>query len=128
MAFKIDRLDHLVLTVQDIDATCEFYTRAMGMEVVTFAGDRKALTFGCQKINLHQVGNELDPHASHPQSGSGDICLITTTPIDDVIQHLNNQGVGIVEGPVMRTGAVGDIRSVYIMDPDHNLIEISNYM
>jgi catechol 2,3-dioxygenase-like lactoylglutathione lyase family enzyme len=127
MAFIIDRLDHLVLTVADIAATIAFYTSALGMELVTF-GNRKALRFGEQKINLHQAGKEFEPKAAHPTPGSGDLCFITQTPIEDVISHLKALDHPIEEGPVERTGAVGTIRSIYLRDPDFNLIEISNYL
>ncbi len=123
----IDRLDHMVLTVADIDATCDFYGRVLGMEEVVFAGGRVALGFGKQKINLHPAGNEYDPRAKHPVPGSGDLCLITETPLDDVIAHLEAEGVEIIEGPVAKTGATGSITSVYFRDPDENLIEVSNY-
>src|SRR5262249_29943574 len=124
---KIGRLDHLVLTVRDIDATCEFYSRALGMEVVTFAGGRKALTFGAQKFNLHQSGREFEPKAAHPTPGAIDVCLIAAVPLSEVIAHLAGCGVAIIEGPVARTGAQGPIRSVYFRDPDMNLIEVSTY-
>ena len=123
---KIDRLDHLVLTVRDIDASITFY-RALGMEPVTFRGGRRALEFGSSKINLHQAGHEFEPKAAHPTPGSADLCFITTTPLPDVISHLEQAGVAIVEGPIDRTGATGLIVSVYVRDPDANLIEISNY-
>ena len=125
MEFVIDHLDHLVLTVADIDATIAFYTAALGMEVVTF-GKRKALRFGEQKINLHQAGKEFEPKAAHPTPGSGDLCFITKTPIEDVVSHLKALHHSIEVGPVERDGAVGAIRSVYLRDPDFNLIEISN--
>ena len=124
----IDRLDHLVLTVADIDRTCAFYAETLGFEVVTFKGDRKALAFGRQKINMHQAGHEFEPKALRPTPGSGDLCLIATTPLDEVMAHLTAHHVTIEEGPVERTGATGPIRSVYIRDPDSNLIEISNYL
>lgn len=127
MGFVIDRLDHLVLTVASIDATVAFYTSALGMEVVTFE-NRKALRFGEQKINLHQVGKEFEPKAEHPTPGSGDLCFITKTPLEEVVAHLNASNCAIELGPVGRTGAVGDMRSIYIRDPDLNLIEISNYL
>ncbi len=127
MAFRIDHLDHLVLTVADIDATIDFYTTALGMEVVTFAG-RKALRFGRQKINLHQRGREFEPKAAHPTPGSGDLCFIAKEPLEDVIAHLARLSIPIEEGPVERTGAVGKLLSVYLRDPDNNLIEISNYV
>ena len=123
----IDRLDHLVLTVRDPEATCAFYARVLGMEVVTFGGGRKALRFGQQKINLHRAGHEFEPKAALPTPGSADLCLIADVALDDVIAHLAACGVTIVDGPVMRTGATGPIRSVYFRDPDGNLIEVSNY-
>jgi catechol 2,3-dioxygenase-like lactoylglutathione lyase family enzyme len=126
MGFAIDHLDHLVLTVADIDATIAFYTSALGMELIVF-GARKALRFGTQKINLHQAGREFEPKAKHPTPGSGDFCLITKTPLEEVISHLNAVGVVIELGPVVRDGAMGEIRSIYLRDPDANLIEISNY-
>lgn len=124
---RIDRLDHLVLTVADIDATCEFYHRALAMEVVTFGPGRKALAFGRQKINLHRQGHEFEPKADRPTPGSADLCFITETPLDDVLAHLSAAGVAVIEGPVDRTGATGQIRSVYFRDLDANLIEVSNY-
>lgn len=124
----IDRLDHLVLTVADIDATCEFYTKVMGFSVATFGGGRKALTFGRQKINLHQQGHEYEPKAQVPTRGSGDLCFIAATSLEAVMTHLAHENVHIEEGPVDRTGATGAIRSVYIRDPDGNLIEIANYL
>ncbi len=123
----IDRLDHMVLTVADIDATCAFYGRVLGMEKVVFAGGRTALAFGRHKINLHPAGNEYVPHAAHPAPGSGDLCLITETPIERVIAHLEACGVAVEEGPVPKTGATGPITSVYFRDPDGNLIEVANY-
>ncbi|HPX61651.1 MAG TPA: VOC family protein [Deltaproteobacteria bacterium] len=124
----ISSLDHLVLTVKDIDATSiAFYTKVMGMTVETFAAGRKALIFGQQKINLHEANNPLKPHAKHPSPGSADLCFITETPLDEVINHLNNLNIHIEEGPVPRTGALGPITSAYVRDPDANLIEISNY-
>ncbi|MEK9725635.1 MAG: VOC family protein [Rhodospirillaceae bacterium] len=119
-------LDHMVLTVADIDATCDFYGRVLGMERVTFAGGRTALAFGNQKINLHPAGNEYDPKAVTPMPGSGDLCFIAATPLDDVIAHLKAEGVEIIEGPAEKSGATGPIFSVYFRDPDGNLIEVSN--
>ena len=124
---KIDRIDHLVLTVKDIAATCDFYSRVLGMEVVTFGAGRKALAFGAQKLNLHQAGRELEPKADRPTPGSADLCLITAAPLAEVIAHLQRCGVPIREGPVARTGATGPIQSVYFRDPDQNLIEVSVY-
>ena len=125
---KINRLDHLVLTVKDIDATCAFYQDILGMEIETFQQNRKALKFGIQKINLHQQGHEIDPKAIYPTPGSGDLCFIADTPIAEVIETLENRDVSIETGPVERTGATGKILSVYIRDPDQNLVEISNYI
>jgi catechol 2,3-dioxygenase-like lactoylglutathione lyase family enzyme len=123
----IDRIDHVVMTVRDIEAACDFYSRVLGMRVVTFAGNRKALAFGRQKINVHEAGHEFEPKAAHPTPGSLDVCLVTTTPLAAVIEHLERSGVTLVEGPVPKTGATGPIRSVYFRDPDLNLIEVSNY-
>ena len=125
---KIDRIDHLVLTVADVAQTCEFYQRVLGMETVIFGAGRKALTFGQQKINLHQAGKEFEPKAVKPTPGSGDLCFIASTPLPEVIQHLKGEGIDIVEGPVARTGATGPMQSVYFRDPDGNLIEVSNYI
>jgi catechol 2,3-dioxygenase-like lactoylglutathione lyase family enzyme len=123
---QIERLDHLVITVADIEATCAFYARVMGMQVVTFGTGRKALAFGQQKINLHQHGKEFEPKAITPMPGSADLCFITSTAISDVIQHLAREQVEIILGPVERTGAMDRLESVYFRDPDGNLIEISN--
>jgi len=125
---KIERLDHLVLTVCSIKETCEFYSKVLGMDVETFGENRKALKFGTQKINLHQVGKEFEPKAAKPTSGSGDICLISATPIETVALHLSALAVEIEGGPVQRTGATGPIISLYFRDPDQNLIEVSNYL
>lgn len=124
---KINGLDHLVLTVKSIASTCEFYTRVLGMKVATFGDGRKALLFGSQKINLHEQGKEFEPKAEQPTAGSADLCFITDTPMQEIIQHLNYCGIEIIAGPVKRTGAIGEIVSVYIRDIDLNLIEISNY-
>jgi catechol 2,3-dioxygenase-like lactoylglutathione lyase family enzyme len=124
---KVDRIDHFVLTVHDINATCDFYSRILGMEVVTFSNDRKALQFGQQKINLHQSGQEFEPKALKPTSGSADFCLITDIPLKQVINFIRLSGYEITDAPVKRTGAIGCIESIYLRDPDGNLIEISNY-
>jgi len=124
---NIEAIDHIVLTVKDIDATCAFYTKVLGMRVTTFGGGRKALSFGAQKINLHQYGQEFEPKAKKPTPGSADLCFITAVPILEIIKHLSVSGVHILEGPVQRTGAMGAIKSVYFRDPDGNLIEMSNY-
>jgi catechol 2,3-dioxygenase-like lactoylglutathione lyase family enzyme len=123
----IDRLDHLVLTVADVDRTCRFYQEILGCEPMTFADDRRALIFGRQKINLHRLGKEFEPRALRPTAGSGDLCFIATTPLETVIQELRDKNIAIEVGPVARTGALGPMRSIYIRDPDQNLVEISNY-
>ncbi|WP_163390453.1 VOC family protein [Enterovibrio norvegicus] len=130
---KVSHLDHLVLTVTDINASADFYHRVLGMNIVTFGGGRTALSFGhqnvgYQKINLHQKGAEFLPHARHVQSGSADLCFILSTPLSEAAQHLRREGVAIEEGPVLRTGAQGAIESLYFRDLDGNLIEISNYV
>lgn len=124
---KIERIDHLVLTVRSIVHTCDFYSSVLGMEVTSFGNGRKALQFGSQKLNLHEYGKEFEPKASTPLPGSIDLCFITPVPLDEVIVHLEKLQVAIEEGPVHRTGALGPIVSVYIRDPDGNLIEVSNY-
>jgi catechol 2,3-dioxygenase-like lactoylglutathione lyase family enzyme len=125
---RIDRLDHLVLTVADIDATVAFYTRVLGMEAVTFGAGRTALAFGRSKINLHRAGHEFEPKALRPTPGSADLCLIAAGPLDQVIEDLAAHGIPVEEGPVERTGATGPILSVYFRDPDQNLIEVSTYL
>ncbi|XP_030161226.1 glyoxalase domain-containing protein 5 isoform X1 [Leopardus geoffroyi] len=124
----IHRLDHIVMTVKSIKDTTMFYSKILGMEVTTFKGDRKALCFGDQKFNLHEVGKEFEPKAAHPVPGSLDICLITEVPLEEMVQHLKVCDVPIEEGPVPRTGAKGPIMSIYFRDPDRNLIEVSNYI
>ena len=125
---RIDGLDHLVLTVADIGISCDFYTRVLGMQVVTFGAGRKALAFGVQKINLHQAGREFEPKADRPTPGSADLCFLTSVPLSTVQVHLASCGVAIVDGPVQRTGAQGPIMSLYIRDPDQNLIELANLL
>lgn len=122
----ISRLDHLVLTVRDIETTIEFYTRVMGMEAIEFGKGRKALRFGSQKINLHKANEEFMPHAAHPLPGSADLCFISDTPVTNIQEELKTRQVEIVDGPVTRTGANGQLLSLYIRDPDGNLVEISN--
>ncbi len=122
----ISHLDHLVLTVRDIETTCKFYTKVLGMKVSTFADNRKALKFGQQKINLHQAGQEFEPKSKTPAPGSADLCFISEQPIEKIITHLQSCNVPIETGPVERTGATQMILSVYIRDPDGNLIEIAN--
>lgn len=124
---KIERIDHFVLTVRDVDATCEFYTRVLGMKVIEFGKGRRALRFGPHKINLHQENGSPRLRAENPSVGGGDFCLITKVPIDDVVKHLQAENVEIIDGPDTRDGALGPITSVYFRDPDDNLVEISNY-
>jgi catechol 2,3-dioxygenase-like lactoylglutathione lyase family enzyme len=118
-------LDHLVLTVNDIDATCAFYGKVLGMQIVTFGDNRKALHFGNRKINLHETGKEFEPKAAHPAAGAMDICLLADGDIEQIMAHLRTHSVEIVQGPVRRTGATGPILSVYVRDPDKNLLEIA---
>jgi len=127
MAIVIDRIDHIVLTVFDIDRTIDFYSRVLGMEPVTFAGGRRALSFGRQKLNLHQAGREFEPKALRPGPGAIDLCFIAATPLEQVIASLKDANVAIIQGPVAKTGALGPMQSVYFRDPDGNLVEVSNY-
>ena len=124
---KISSIDHFVLTVRSIPDTCAFYERVLGMKAVEFGGGRWALAFGRQKINLHQAGREFEPRAQVPTPGGGDFCLIADEPMEDVMRGLEEAGVPIEEGPVPKSGAVGPLTSVYIRDPDGNLVEISEY-
>lgn len=126
MQMKTLSLDHIVLTVRDIDASVQFYTKVMGMELTVFGNNRKALSFGSQKINLHQFTKEFEPKAEIPTPGSADLCFLTSTPVNEVISELQRMNVEILEGPIQRTGATGPILSVYFRDPDRNLIEVSN--
>ena len=124
----IDALDHLVLTVADIDVTCAFYERVLGFGVISFGEGRKALTFGTQKVNLHQKGREFEPKADKPMPGSGDLCFLTRQPIADLKEELESLKVTVIKGPVERTGATGPILSIYFRDPDGNLIEVANLL
>lgn len=124
---KINRLDHLVLTVKDIDKTADFYTKVLGMEKEIFKGTRVALKFGNQKINLHQLGNEFEPKAFNVKNGSADLCFIIDTPLIEAKNYIESLNIVIEEGIVSRTGANGEIDSIYLRDPDLNLIELSNY-
>ena len=128
------RIDHLVLTCRNVKATLRFYTEVLGMREVTFGNGRKALAFGRQKLNLHPVGQSaggangsVAAIAAQPTPGSIDLCLIVAEPVDAVRAHLAACGVPIEEGPVMRTGALGPIESIYVRDPDGNLIELARY-
>jgi catechol 2,3-dioxygenase-like lactoylglutathione lyase family enzyme len=125
VATVIDHLDHLVLTTIDAPACIDFYTRVLGMRLETFAGERQALRFGNQKINIHRRGHEYEPRAHLPVPGALDQCFIADRPLDQVIERLRREGVAIIEGPVLRTSATHKLRSVYLRDPDLNLIEIS---
>ena len=127
MKISITSIDHLVLTVRDINRTCEFYSKFLGMELVTFANNRKALSFGSQKINLHEYGSEISPHAIVVKPGTIDICLISETPVAEIADFLKENGVAVIQGPVKRAGAKGPIKSIYFRDPDGNLLEIANY-
>ena len=124
---KINRLDHLVLTVKDIDKTVDFYTKVLGIEKEIFKGTRVALKFGNQKINLHQLGNEFEPKAFNVKDGSADLCFIIDTPLIEAKNYIESLNIVIEEGIVSRTGVNGEIDSIYLRDPDLNLIELSNY-
>ncbi|MGC8101853.1 VOC family protein [Metapseudomonas otitidis] len=124
----LERIDHLVLTVADIPRTVDFYQRVLGMRHEVFGEGRSALAFGQQKLNLHQAGREFEPKAAHPLPGAIDLCLVTTWPLGRLLAHLVAEGVAVEEGPVRRTGALGPIESVYVRDPDGNLIEIGRYL
>jgi catechol 2,3-dioxygenase-like lactoylglutathione lyase family enzyme len=121
----IDHLDHIVLTTARTEQCIDFYTRVLGMKFERFGEDRMALKFGGQKINLHEKGREFSPRATLAAPGTLDVCFIAAVPLKDVIARLASAGVQIVEGPVAKTGAVGPLRSVYVRDPDGNLVEIS---
>ncbi|MGD8349877.1 MAG: VOC family protein [Gammaproteobacteria bacterium] len=125
---QVKRIDHLVLTVADIEQSVEFYSRVMGMQRIEFGEGRIALGFGVQKINLHQRGREFSPRAGQAQAGSADLCFVIEEPVEHALEELRDHGVEVVEGPVPRTGAQGEIVSVYFRDPDENLIEVCNYV
>ena len=126
---RVRALDHLVLTIRDLQATLTFYSDVLGMQAEEFhpadGSTRYALKFGQQKLNLHVAGQEFDPKAQHPTPGSADLCFLTDVPLDIWTAHLSQHNVPIEEGPVTRTGATGPIQSLYVRDPDRNLIEIS---
>jgi catechol 2,3-dioxygenase-like lactoylglutathione lyase family enzyme len=122
----VDTIDHVVLTVRDIPTSVAFYTQVLGMREVVFGEGRRALAFGRSKLNLHQAGSEFEPKAAHPAPGATDLCLLVRTPIAEVVRQLAAQAVAIEAGPVERTGAQGSILSIYVRDPDGNLIELSN--
>jgi len=123
----IMRIDHLVLTVKDVEATLDFYQRVLDMKPERFDGGRRALSFGSNKINLHQQGKEFEPKALTALPGTGDLCLITESSIKDVVTRLKQNEVTLIHGPVRKVGALGPMLSVYFRDPDGNLIEVSNY-
>ena len=123
---KVKRIDHVVLTVADVDRTLAFYGRVLGMSAVSFGEGRRALAFGDQKLNLHQAGREFEPKALRPTPGAIDLCLVTEVPLDEVAAHLRSESVAIEHGPVDKIGARGPLRSLYFRDPDGNLIEVSN--
>jgi len=123
---KVDRFDHLVLTVRSIDAAAAFYERVLGVERVENGG-RLALHFGNQKINLHETGSEFAPHATRPTPGSADICFVTSSSVEEIAAHLTSQEIDVELGPVERAGALGAMKSFYFRDPDGNLVEVSTY-
>ena len=125
---NINRLDHLVLTVKDIDATVTFYTQVLGMKKEVFKESRVALKYGNQKINLHQLSNEFEPKAQNVKEGSADLCFIIDTPLKEAKEYIESLNIEIIDGIVNRTGAQGKIQSIYLRDPDMNLIELSNYI
>ena len=123
---QVNSIDHIVLTVKDIETSVTFYTSVLGMKMKMFGQERVALFFGNQKINLHKTGEEVSPHAQQPVSGSADICLLTNTPLEIAMKEVESHHVKILKGPVKRSGARGEMYSFYIRDPDGNLIEIAN--
>jgi catechol 2,3-dioxygenase-like lactoylglutathione lyase family enzyme len=125
---KVDRIDHFVLTVASIDTTCDFYQRVLGFERHSPEGKPTSLSFGRQKINVHQADRTFDPKAHRPTPGAADFCLVTLDPIDAVVAQLDRCGVAVEKGPIERTGAVGPMMSVYFRDPDGNLVEVSRYL
>jgi len=124
---RVVSLDHLVITVQDIPHAIKFYVEILGMTEVTFGDNRKALSYGQQKINLHKFGEEFEPKAAAPLPGSADLCFIIDGELEEFIEHLNDNNIEILQGPISRTGALGVLNSVYVRDPDQNLIELSSY-
>jgi catechol 2,3-dioxygenase-like lactoylglutathione lyase family enzyme len=126
MDIRVEAIDHVVLTVRDLSVMVDFYELVLGMEPIAFAGGRRALRFGDQKINLHEVGSEHLPNARNADSGTADLCLLTSIPLDDVAARLGALGVEIEEGPAAADGALGELRSIWLRDPDGNLIELAN--
>ena len=127
MTLSIERIDHIVITVNDIEKTCRFYCDVLGMTETQYDDNRRALYFGRQKINLHPIPNDINPRASKPTTGAMDICLVSESSIDEVVSTLNHHGITIEQGPVERQGALGTMCSVYFRDPDGNLIEVAHY-
>lgn len=125
---RVERLDHLVLTVRNVDATVSFYERVLRMRGITFGNGRRALEYGNQKFNIHPSQAPIEPHAAEPTPGSADLCFVISTSIDEVAAHLERLGVTVEAGPVSRTGALGPIVSLYFRDPDGNLIEVATYI
>jgi catechol 2,3-dioxygenase-like lactoylglutathione lyase family enzyme len=123
---RVQRIDHIVLTIADLETTIAFYERALGMEAVSFGEGRRGLAFGDQKLNLHQAGREFEPKARRPTPGAIDLCFTTDVPLEDVAAHLRRESIEIEHGPVDKVGARRALRSLYFRDPDGNLVEISN--
>ncbi len=123
---KVDRIDHVVLTVADLERTIAFYERALGMRALTFGDGRRALAFGDQKLNLHQAGHEFEPHARAPAPGAIDLCFTTDVPVEEVAARVRVLGIAVEAGPVAKAGARAPLRSIYFRDPDGNLIEVAN--
>jgi len=126
MPIQMDHIDHVVMTVENVETTCNWYLRVLNVKSAAFGEGRKALLLNKQKINLHRKGAEFEPHAFAPTCGALDLCLLTNTPLAQVMDHLKTQRVAIEKGPIKRNGATGLITSIYIRDPDKNLLEISN--
>jgi len=124
----ISHIDHLVLTVQSLEPTCSFYQRVLGFERKESPGKPTTLRFGSCKINVHEADHTFEPKAHAPTPGSADFCLITNLPLEDVLNHLHSVNVSVEEGPVKRSGAQGEMMSIYFRDPDHNLVEVSRYL
>ncbi len=124
---KVSHIDHIVLTVRNLENTVQFYSEILGMDIIDYGDHRKALAFGNQKINLHEKGKEFEPKAHVPSCGSGDLCFVVTEKIESVKAELESHGIEIIEGIVQKTGAIGKMRSIYLRDPDLNLIELCSY-
>jgi len=127
MSINVTHIDHLVLTVTDMETTCRFYREVLGMTLIEYGNNRKALGFGAQKINLHAKDDNIQPAADKPTPGAMDLCFISDSPIQEIIAQLEQQNISLIAGPVTRHGAQGAMESVYIRDPDNNLIEIAHY-